>query len=218
MQRSASFSWVHSPRFHRGFLSAEVNTSEELGGSRFVLLDTGEVHQHLWFNLDSCIVVPEASPLGMVVVFLDGGIGRLRLHYFWYGPGTRFHCTRLLAQPEVFKGPWPLRGSRGDGHGKRLLVGLALAWLHGAYSPLSARSVSLLTSIAVRARRQCDSGASGRRVSFNAQNERLPGGRYKSERTCQGLGACRDGSPSLPGCSWRLCTPSGVHGPRATCG
>ena len=47
----------------------------------------------LQFNLDSCIVVPEASPLGMVVVFLDGGIGRLRLPYFWYGPGTRVHCT-----------------------------------------------------------------------------------------------------------------------------
>ena len=63
-----------------------------------------------------------------------------------------------------------------------------------------------------------DAGASGRRVSFNAQNERLPRGEDKTERTCQGLGACRDGSPSLPGSSWRLCTPSGVHGPRATCG
>ena len=28
----------------------------------------------------------------------------------------------------------------------------------------------------------------------------------------------RDGSPSLPQDSWRLCNPSGVHGHRATCG
>ena len=27
-------------------------------------------------------------------------------------------------------------------------------------------------------------------------------------------GCTGDGSPSLPGSSWRLCTPSGVHGPR----
>ena len=54
-----------------------------------------------------------------------------------------------------------------------------------------------------------DAGASGRRVSFNAHNERLPRGENSTERTCQGLGACRDGSPSLPGSSWRLCTPSG---------
>ena len=63
-----------------------------------------------------------------------------------------------------------------------------------------------------------DAGASDRRVSFNAQNERLPRGENNTERTCQGLGACRDGSPSLPQGSWRLCNPSGVHGPRATCG
>ena len=34
-----------------------------------------------------------------------------------------------------------------------------------------------------------DAGSSGRRVSFDAQNERLPRGEDNTERTCQGLGA-----------------------------
>ena len=56
------------------------------------------------------------------------------------------------------KAPDPRWGSRGMAMAAPPCC-LALAWLHGEYSPLSARSVSLLTNIAVRAWRQCSTQA-----------------------------------------------------------
>ena len=38
-----------------------------------------------------------------------------------YDTGIRLLQVRLLALPEVRKGPWPLRGSRGDGNGGRFV-------------------------------------------------------------------------------------------------
>ena len=149
------------------------------------------------------------------------------------GTGTRFPRHRLLPLPEVFKAPGPFGWSRE-------MAMASSSKLVSLWSGYTVRTVPSVHEVFHLFNEHCRrspqplprrsgawthgrTGGNARRrrfrlVSFNAQSERLPRGEDNTERTCQGLGACRDGSPSLPGSSWRLCTPSGVHGHRETCG
>ena len=119
---------------------------EELGVSAYVLWVSGEVHLHLWVcaSVQHGLLLcrPEGVPLRDGVCFS----GRLAL-----GLVRGFLDFAHYLILKFSKAPDLLLGSRGDGHGARLLVDFALAWLHVAYSPLSARTVLLLTSIVVGA-------------------------------------------------------------------
>ena len=57
-----------------------------------------------------------------LLVFADKVFLEPILYVYWRSTDTRLPQVRLLAHLEEQKGPWPLRGSRRDGHG--------VAWLH----------------------------------------------------------------------------------------
>ena len=83
------------------------------------VLGRGSVRSSMYFY-----AVTDAGPASHRVRLWQGGPAssycRFRLLVLLL-TGTRLLRVRLLGHPEVHKGPWPLRGSRGDGNGGRFV-------------------------------------------------------------------------------------------------
>ena len=94
--------------------------------------------------------------------------------FLWFGAlRVLVRVLRVLVLIEIHRGPWPPSGSRGDGHGTRLLFGFALAWLHVVCRVPQCTNCFTLNEHCCRISgplqspaAMLDTSASGRRASF----------------------------------------------------